>query len=73
MPIDMEANWSSETALMEMPTVDALKNQVKAPIMINVMTTPTNWVQDMETPQNETGVLGKNSGNEKFSAPKGVM
>jgi hypothetical protein len=27
MPTDMEANWSSDTARMEMPTVDFLKNQ----------------------------------------------
>ena len=73
MPMDMDANWSSDTARMEIPTVDALKNQVNAPIMMNVMITPTNWVQDKETPQKAIGSLGRNSGNEKFSDPKGVI
>jgi hypothetical protein len=34
MPTDMEANWSSDTARMEMPTVDFLKNHENPPIMI---------------------------------------
>jgi hypothetical protein len=33
MPTDMEANWSSDTARMEMPTVDFLKNHENPPIM----------------------------------------
>jgi hypothetical protein len=32
MPMDMEANWSSDTARMEMPMVDFLKNQENPPI-----------------------------------------
>ena len=30
-----------------MPTVDFLKNQEKAPIIIMVTMTPTSWVQEM--------------------------
>ena len=29
--------------------------------------------QEIEMPQKLSGILGRNSGNEKFSAPKGVM
>ena len=71
-PIDMEANWSSDTARIEIPTVDFLKNQEKEPISKIVMITPISWVQEIETSPIMIGSGGKNSGKEKFSDPNGV-
>ena len=52
--------------------LDFLKNQEKPAIMVNVTITPTSCVQDIDTPANEIGVLGRKGGKEKFSVPKGV-
>ena len=72
MPTDMDANWSSDTARMEMPTVDFLKNHENPPIITAVTITPTSWVQEMDTPPKDIKVWGKNLGKEKFTDPKGV-
>ncbi len=59
IPMDMDASWSSETARMEIPRVDFLKNQEKPPMRMAVVITPTNWVQLMETPPSWMGVVGE--------------
>jgi len=64
IPTDIDPNGSSDTALMDMPTVDFLKNQENPPIKRKVMITPTSCVQDMETPPRVRGSWGRNAGKE---------